>query len=79
MCGKSRLRVLTPGLDAGCFKAWVLVGSQMYAVNLRVPRTFYINTPLAPESDLITSLGGLPVKQLLPNGREVHGLYKVLP
>eukprot|EP00884_Botryococcus_braunii_P021811 jgi/Botrbrau1/8313/Bobra.0081s0002.1 len=69
---------LAPTHTPGIFKAWAMVGSHMYGINLRVPRTFYINSPLGPDSQLITSLGGLPVKFLLPNGREVYNLYKVV-
>jgi hypothetical protein len=54
-----------------------MVGQRMYGVTLRVPRVFYVNSTLPADAPLIEALGGLPVKRQLPNGREVHNLYRV--
>lgn len=66
---------------AGVFKAWVLVEARLYAVPLRVPRTFYVNSTRAPADDgsPAATLGGLKVQRTLPFGREAFHLYQVSP
>ncbi len=66
-------------MRAGVFKAWVLVGARLYAVPLRVPRTFYVNSTRAPtDADSpAQTLGGLKVQRSLPFGREPFHLYQV--
>ncbi len=63
---------------AGVFKAWVLVGAQMYAVPLRVPRTLYVNSSLAPDDpeSPARTLGGLRMSRTLPFGREPAHIYQ---
>jgi DNA polymerase epsilon subunit 1 len=66
---------------AGVFKAWILVEARLYAVPLRVPRTFYVNSTLAPDdpdSPALT-MGGLKVTRTVPFGREAFHLYQVRP
>lgn len=66
-------------LAAGVFKAWVLVAARLYAVPLRVPRTFYVNSIRAPTDggSPAQTLGGLKVQRTLPFGREPFHLYQV--
>ncbi|KAK9830879.1 hypothetical protein WJX81_001263 [Elliptochloris bilobata] len=71
---------LTPTHTPGLFRAWVLTGAAMYAVPLRVPRVFYVNSALppdAPESPAGQPLGGVRVRRTLPFGREPLHLYQV--
>ena len=67
-----------PALSAGVFRAWALVGAQMYAVPLRVPRTFYVDSALPPgdPDSPAQTLGGLQVQRTLPLGREPAHLYQ---
>ena len=61
------------------FRAWVLAGAAMYAVPLRVPRVFYINSTLPPDaagSPAAQPLGGVRVRRTLPFGREPLHLYQ---
>ena len=60
------------------FRAWALVGAQMYAVPLRVPRTFYVDSALPPDDpdSPAHTLGGLRVQRTLPLGREPAHLYQ---
>lgn len=54
----------------------------MYAVPLRVPRVFYVNSvlpPDAPESPGGALLGGVRVRRTLPFGREALHLYQARP
>lgn len=66
-------------LRTGVFKAWVLVAARLYAVPLRVPRTFYVNSTRAPADagSPAQTLGGLKVQRTLPFGREPFHLYQV--
>ncbi len=54
--------------------------ARLYAVPLRVPRTFYVNSLLAPEDpeSPAQTLGGLKITRTLPFGREAFHLYQVL-
>ena len=54
----------------------MLVGSNMYAVPLTVPRTFYVNSTLPPTDPQAAALGEL-VKRTLPFGQEPLNIYKV--
>jgi hypothetical protein len=54
----------------------VLVGSNMYAVPLTVPRVFYVNSSLPPSDPQAAALGEL-VKRILPFGQEPLNVYKV--
>lgn len=54
----------------------MLVGSNMYAVPLSVPRTFYVNSTLPPSDPQAAALGEL-VKRTLPFGQEPFYIYKV--
>lgn len=54
----------------------------MYAVPLRVPRVFYVNSvlpPEAPESPAGALMGGVRVRRTLPFGREPLHLYQARP
>ncbi|CAL8464190.1 g3725 [Coccomyxa elongata] len=70
---------IAPTSTPGVFKAWVLVAARLYAVPLRVPRTFYVNSTCAPtDADSpAQTLGGLKVQRTLPFGRETFHLYQV--
>lgn len=71
-----------PDRAAGLFRAWVLAGAAMYAVPLRVPRVFYVNSvlpPEAPESPAGALMGGVRVRRTLPFGREPLHLYQARP
>ena len=57
-------------------QAWVLVNRQVYAVPLRVARTFYVNSSLPPEDPLAAALGRRVVRTL-PYGQEPHNVYQV--
>lgn len=57
----------------------MLVGARLYAVPLRVPRTFYVNSTRAPEEadSPAQTLGGRRVQRTLPFGRDAFHLYQV--
>lgn len=57
-------------------QAWVLVNKQVYAVPLRVPRTFYVNSSLAPEDPIAVALGRRVIRTL-PYGQEPFNVYQV--
>ena len=57
-------------------QAWVLVNRQVYAVPLRVPRAFYVNSSLAPEDPLAVALGRRVIRTL-PYGQEPFNVYQV--
>ncbi|DBA81285.1 TPA: hypothetical protein ACH3X2_006902 [Trebouxia sp. C0005] len=61
----------------GTFKAWVLVNKQVYAVPLRVPRTLYVNSSLAPENPIAVALGRRVIRTL-PYGQEPFNVYQVV-
>jgi len=54
----------------------VLVNKQVYAVPLRVPRTFYVNSSLAPEDPIAVALGRRVIRTL-PYGQEPFNVYQV--
>ena len=57
-------------------QAWVLVNRQVYAVPLRVPRTFYVNSSL-PAEDAVAQALGRRVIRTLPYGQEPLNVYQV--
>lgn len=57
-------------------QAWVLVNRQVYAVPLRVARTFYVNSSLPPEDPVAVALGRKVVRTL-PYGQEPFNVYQV--
>ena len=57
-------------------QAWVLVSRQVYAVPLRVARTFYVNSSLPPEDPIAVALGRRVVRTL-PYGQEPFNIYQV--
>ena len=57
-------------------QAWVLVNRQVYAVPLRVARSFYVNSGLPPEDPVAVALGRRVVRTL-PYGQEPHNIYQV--
>ena len=59
-------------------QAWVLVNRQVYAVPLRVARTFYVNSSLPPEDPVAVALGRRVVRTL-PYGQEPFNVYQVRP
>ncbi len=64
---------------AGVFRAWALVGAAMYAVPLRVPRVFYVNSRLPPDRPGAPAgppLHGARVRRILPAAREPENLYQ---
>lgn len=54
----------------------MLVNKQLYGVPLRVPRTFYVNSSLAPEDPVAQALGRR-VTRLLPYGQQPLNIYQV--
>ncbi len=54
----------------------MLVNKQVYAVPLRVPRTFYVNSSLPPEDPLAVALGRRVIRTL-PYGQEPFNVYQV--
>lgn len=72
----------TPGPDLNArAQAWVMVGQQMYGVPLRVQRTFYVDSDLAPEEAVAAMhWKGAHVsqaKRTLPHSRQAGYLYQV--
>lgn len=57
-------------------QAWALVNRQVYAVPLRVARTFYVNSSLPPEDPIAVALGRRVVRTL-PYGQEPFNVYQV--
>ena len=57
-------------------QAWVMVNRQVYAVPLRVVRTFYVNSSLPPEDPVAVALGRRVVRTL-PYGQEPSNIYQV--
>lgn len=56
-------------------QAWVLVDSSLYAVPLKVPRMFYVNSTLPPDDPTAAALGPR-VSRTLPYGAEAHNIYQ---
>ena len=56
-------------------QAWVLVESSLYAVPLKVPRKFYVNSTLPPDDPTAAALGPR-VSRTLPYGAEAHIIYQ---
>ena len=56
-------------------QAWVLVESSLYAVPLKVPRAFYVNSTLPPDDSTAAALGPR-VSRTLPYGAEAHNIYQ---
>ena len=54
----------------------MLVNRQVYAVPLRVARTFYVNSTLPPEDPVAVALGRRVVRTL-PYGQEPFNIYQV--
>lgn len=69
---------LAPGSDPGLYKAWVLLGSDLYAVPLRIPRSFYVNAALVPEDAQAIGLHQRVCKAL-PYRQVAANVYAVLP
>jgi hypothetical protein len=59
-------------------QAWVLLGSALYGVPLRIPRRFYVNAALEPE-DAATMLGlSSRVSRTLPGPHPPGHVYEVV-
>ena len=56
-------------------QVWVLVESSLYAVPLKVPRKFYVNSTLPPDDPTAAALGPR-VSRTLPYGAEAHNIYQ---
>ena len=54
----------------------MLVNRQVYAVPLRVARTFYVNSSLPPDDPVAVALGRRVVRTL-PYGQEPFNIYQV--
>lgn len=54
----------------------MLVNRQVYAVPLRVLRTFYVNSSLPPDDPVAQALGRRVVRTL-PYGEEPRNIYQV--
>lgn len=65
-----------PTSSAGLYKAWAVINAKMYAITVRVPRTFYINTTLPEDDQLISQLGGRLVKKQPPD-QEALGVFEI--
>lgn len=63
-------------INTAVVQAWVLVNRQVYAVPLRVARTFYVNSSLPPENPVAVALGRRVVRTL-PYGQEPFNVYQV--
>ncbi len=74
--GDSLQTACSPLHSVSVMQAWVLVNKQVYAVPLTVPRTFYVNSSLAPEDPIAVALGRRVIRTL-PYGQEPFNVYQV--
>lgn len=56
-------------------QAWVLLGTDLYAVPLRVPRHFYVNAMLDPEEAAGLGLS-TRVSRTLPDSHRAGNIYE---
>eukprot|EP00873_Tetraselmis_striata_P038899 jgi/Tetstr1/459163/TSEL_004609.t1 len=68
---------LAPTSQPGLYKAWVLLGTDLYAVPLRVPRHFYVNAMLDPEEAAGLGLS-TRVSRTLPDSHRAGNIYEVV-
>ncbi|KAK9824549.1 hypothetical protein WJX72_011249 [[Myrmecia] bisecta] len=66
-----------PTAVPGTFKAWVLADSRLYAVDVRVPRTFFVDSVLPPTDPEVAEMGTRVVR-VLPHGAQAHNVYQVV-
>lgn len=61
----------------GTYKCWVVVDQGLYAIPVRIPRCFYVNSKLPPDNPATQALGRR-VKKTLPYGATARHLYQVV-
>ncbi|WFD34820.1 DNA-directed DNA polymerase [Malassezia cuniculi] len=67
-----------PAARAGEFRLWVLAGTQLQSLKLRVPRQFYVNFKHVPERNtFLPDYIAEPVTRTLPRGHAVRHLVRI--
>ncbi|GAB4815178.1 hypothetical protein N2152v2_002224 [Parachlorella kessleri] len=67
---------IAPSATPGTYKAWVVINGRMHTIPLHIPRTFYVNSTLPPDSPQASALAPA-IKRTLPGGRAPHYVYQV--
>eukprot|EP00698_Gefionella_okellyi_P023680 TRINITY_DN8155_c0_g1_i1.p1 TRINITY_DN8155_c0_g1~~TRINITY_DN8155_c0_g1_i1.p1 ORF type:complete len:2256 (+),score=530.17 TRINITY_DN8155_c0_g1_i1:623-6769(+) len=65
-----------PDAAPGLFRAWALIGTQLHAITVSIPRVFYINSRVPDDEDSAQSQFRTRVIKTLPRSHQCLNLYE---